>query len=275
MWMEGPARFDCAFLLHSSTAARRRQPESGGFFVECFDRDFRLPPITGRVISVVNCGTVQLSSQPPATPPSCSDCTTTTQPVSGAPAAQSPSRMWQSSSGQMRFDTPNASIITDPAAQRAIMLDHVKKEAMVMPMAPASPSLLAGAAPAAPGAPQVPAMQVQDLGKSMIEGHEVQGKQYTLPPLPAPPNAQMPAAAATPASPQAPAPPQSPQMPTMPKPPQPSVTQIWTSVKLGVPVLTKVSSAAGEQTTYCKPTSTQEPHPSIFQIPPDYKVKSS
>lgn len=119
-------------------------------------------------------------------------------------------------------------------------------------------------------------MQVQDLGKSLIEGHEVEGKQYTLPPLPASPKPQMPQAPASPAVPQAPqmTPPQIPAMPPVPKPPQPSVTQIWTSVKLKVPVLTKVTSAAGEQTTYCKPTSTQEPHPSLFEIPPDYKLKS-
>jgi hypothetical protein len=176
----------------------------------------------------------------------------------------------------MRFDTSNASIITDPAGQRAIMLDHVKKEAMVIPMAPASPPPPGGTPPAAPGAPQPPAMQVQDLGKSLIEGHEVEGKQYTLPPLPASPKPQMPQAPASPAVPQAPqmTPPQIPAMPPVPKPPQPSVTQIWTSVKLKVPVLTKVTSAAGEQTTYCKPTSTQEPHPSLFEIPPDYKLKS-
>lgn len=176
----------------------------------------------------------------------------------------------------MRFDTPNASIITDPAGQRAIMLDHVKKEAMVIPMPPASPPPPGGTPPAAPGAPQPPAMQVQDLGKSLIEGHEVEGKQYTLPPLPGSANPQIPQAAASPGIPQAPqlTPAQTPMMPPVPKPPQPSVTQIWTSVKLKVPVLTKVTSAAGEQTTYCKPTSTQEPHPSLFQIPPDYKLKS-
>jgi hypothetical protein len=51
------------------------------------------------------------------------------------------------------------------------------------------------------------------------------------------------------------------------------VTEVWTSVKLKTPVLTKVTTAAGEQTTYCKPTSTAEPHPSLFEIPPGYKLK--
>jgi hypothetical protein len=53
----------------------------------------------------------------------------------------------------------------------------------------------------------------------------------------------------------------------------PSVTEVWTSVKLKTPVLTKVTTAAGEQTTYCKPVSMDEPHPSIFQIPQGYKIK--
>ena len=68
-------------------------------------------------------------------------------------------------------------------------------------------------------------------------------------------------------------PPQSPKAPPLPQPPHPTVTEIWTSTKLKIPVLTKVSSPAGEQTTYCKPTSEAEPHPSLFQIPAGYKLK--
>jgi len=120
-------------------------------------------------------------------------------------------------------------------------------------------------------------MQVQDLGKSTIEGHEVEGKRFVLAP---PPLSQMPQLPKTPKPPQpgAPQPPTSPQAPKLsqpPKPPQPSVTEVWTSVKLKMPVLTKVTSAAGEQSTYCKPTSTEEPHPSLFEIPPGYKLKKS
>lgn len=180
----------------------------------------------------------------------------------------------------MRFDTPNTSIISDPGAQRTILLDHVKKEASIFPM----PAASSGAAPAAmPQAPAAnvgkpPAMQVEDLGKSMIEGHEVEGKRYTLaaivpPSKPAIPGAPSgPSASGMPAAPGMPGAPK-PQMPTLP--PKPSITEVWTSVKLKAPVLTKVTTAAGEQTTYCKPTSTDEPHPSVFQIPSDYKVKPS
>jgi hypothetical protein len=184
--------------------------------------------------------------------------------------------MWRSSNGQMRIDTPSSSIISNPAAQKTILLDHLKKEATIIPMAAAS-----GAAPSAKmpgGAASPPAMQVQDLGKSMIEGHEVEGKRYVLagaqkpqtPPMP-----KMPKLPGLPKTAQAPEPPQSPKAPPPPKAPQPTVAEVWTSVKLKTPVLTKVTSALGSQTTYCKPTSTQEPHPSMFEIPPGYKLKNS
>jgi hypothetical protein len=200
---------------------------------------------------------------------------TQTQPAGGAPTSQSASRMWRSSDGKFRLDTPTSSVITDPASQKAILLDHVKKEATIMPMAPAAtgaaPSM-AGQMPAAAGA--APPMQVEDLGKSMIEGHEVEGKRFTLPPPTPPQMPKMPGAPAVPGMPGAPAvsgAPKAPAMSTLPK--VPSVTEVWTSAKLKTPVLTKVTTGAGQQTTYCKPTSTQEPHPSVFQIPPDYKIK--
>ncbi len=125
-------------------------------------------------------------------------------------------------------------------------------------------------------------MKVEDLGKSMIEGHEVEGKRFTLPPFKLPakpeiPKAKLPsdAQAGMPGAPKPPAaaaPPSAPQSPKLP--PIPSVTEVWSSVKLKAPVLTKVSTSAGEQTTYCKPVSTDEPHPSMFQIPQGYKIKA-
>ena len=209
---------------------------------------------------------------PPA--PFCSDCATKTQPAGGGPPAQSASRMWRASDGKFRLDTPSTSVITDPASQKTILLDHVKKEATIVPMAPAaSGSALPGSehVPAALG--QAPQVKVEDLGKSMIEGHEVEGKRFTLPPFSPPakpemPQVKMPGAPKPPAAPGAPAPPKAPKLP-----PVPSVTEVWTSVKLKAPVLTKVTTSAGEQTTYCKPVSTDDPHPSVFQIPQGYKIK--
>lgn len=219
---------------------------------------------------------------PPPAPPFCSDCGTKTQPSGGGAPTQSASRMWRSSDGKFRLDTPSTSVINDPKSQQTILLDHLKKEATIIPMPAASSG---GSAPASPQVPaaqgQAPPVKVEDLGKSMIEGHEVEGKRFTLPPftppakpdiplpkLPAVPQAAMPGAPKASSAPGAPSPPQAPKMP-----PIPSVTEVWSSVKLKVPVLTKVTTAAGEQTTYCKPVSTDDPHSSVFQIPQGYKIK--
>jgi hypothetical protein len=219
---------------------------------------------------------------PPPAPPFCSDCGTKTQPSGGGAPTQSASRMWRSSDGKFRLDTPSTSVINDPKSQQTILLDHLKKEATIIPMPAASSG---GSAPASPQIPaaqgQAPSVKVEDLGKSMIEGHEVEGKRFTLPPftpppkpdmplpkLPGAPQAAMPGAPKASSAPGAPSPPQAPKMP-----PIPSVTEVWSSVKLKVPVLTKVTTAAGEQTTYCKPVSTDDPHSSVFQIPQGYKIK--
>jgi hypothetical protein len=188
--------------------------------------------------------------------------------------------MWRSSDGKIRFDTPSTSIISDPGSQRTILLDHLKKEASIFPMPAAAPPASVPGMPqaAAVNLPKPPAMQVEDLGKSMIEGHEVEGKRYTLPALAATPKPAMPTVPKAPSAPGAPSTPSipgAPKPPSMPAvPPKPNVTEVWTSVKLKAPVLTKLTTAAGEQTTYCKPTSAEEPHPSVFQIPAEYKIKS-
>jgi hypothetical protein len=187
--------------------------------------------------------------------------------------------MWRASDGKMRFDTPNTSIISDPGSQKTIMLDHLKKEATIIPTPPAAPGAPPAGMPKMPaGAAPAPPMQVQDLGKSTIEGHAVEGKRYTLPPMAAPPkpampSMKMPAAPKMPGASAAPKAPAAPAASTPKLPPGPSVTEVWTSTKLKTPVLTKVTTPAGEQTTYCKPTSMEEPHPSLFQVPAGYKIK--
>jgi hypothetical protein len=191
--------------------------------------------------------------------------------------------MWRSSEGKTRIDTPQSSVISDPIAKQTIVLDHVKKEAIVIPMPPpGSPVLPPGAPPGAVAALMPPNVQVEHLGVSTIEGHQVEGKRFTLPHVPAPPKPAMPAppdklampelavpGAKAPATPAMPKPPNAPKLPA-----KPSVTELWTSVKLKTPVLTKVFTAAGEQTTYCKPQETAEHPPSVFQVPPGYKIKT-
>lgn len=169
--------------------------------------------------------------------------------------------MVRSSDGKMRIDTPNTTVITNPAAQQAIVLDHLKKEAQIVPLQPQAPQMPQMQMPAAPQMPGTPQIAMQDLGKSFIEGHPVDGKRYTVQPP------------AMPQMPQAPQMPGAPPMPQAPKPPAvPTVSEIWTSTPLSMPVLTKVTTAAGVQTTYCKPAPMPEPDPSLFQIPPGYKV---
>jgi len=170
--------------------------------------------------------------------------------------------MLRASDGKMRIDTGTTSIITNPKSRQAIVLDHVSKEARILPMQPAPPPVgtppLGAAAPSFKP-PATPAMQVQSLGKSTIEGHEVDGKRYIVQP-PAP---QLP---------QAPPVPGMPQPATKPPaPPMPTSVDVWTSSRLGLPVLTQVTGPFGQQTCYCKVAPAAKPHPATFQIPPGYK----
>ena len=154
--------------------------------------------------------------------------------------------MVRSGDGKMRIDSGNTSVITDPRAQQVMVLDHLTKEARIMPMQPAlTPPPRPGMPPpgAAPPPFQPPPMHVQDLGKGVIDGHEVDGKRYIIQPPPPPPPA--------------------PQMPT--------TADMWTSTKLRMPVMTQVTGPFGKQTSYHKIAATAEPHPAMFQIPPGYK----
>jgi len=162
--------------------------------------------------------------------------------------------MVRSGDGKTRIDTGDTSVITDPSAQQVTVLDHLKKEARIMPMQPPPPAPPPPAMPgmSPPGAPpppfQPPPMHVQDLGKSVIDGHEVDGKRYIIQPPPPP------------------TPPSKPQMPQMP-----TTADMWTSTKLAMPVMTQVTGPFGKQTSHHKIAETAEPHPAMFQIPPGYK----
>jgi hypothetical protein len=210
---------------------------------------------------VVGCGAV-IPSAPPSIPRACGDCVTTTK-LAGQPGAgpqQFTSKLFRSSDGKVRVDSGNTSVITDPVGQQTIILDHVKKEAGICPMdvefpKPSPAGTPSGAPPAVPTS-SPPPLNVQDLGKKFIDGHEVEGKRYTLPPL-----ASMPVQ--TPSS-------RLPNTPQVPHPPH-TISEVWTSTKLNLPVLTKTTGGFGEQTCHCKYTDSGEPAPSLFQIPADYK----
>ena len=195
----------------------------------------------------------------------------------GAPPQQSASQLFRASDGKMRIDYGNTSVITNPAAQQAILLDHVKQIARVIliPQIPGMPKIPQLGAPAAPGAPTPPPFSAVNLGKGMIEGHAVTGQQLTfhMPAIPKPPG--MPSIPGAPKIPGMPQPPQAPgaAAPAMPKPPaMPVVAEVWTSASLHLPVLTKITGSFGQRTCYCKHAPSGEPHPSTFQIPASYTL---
>jgi hypothetical protein len=245
-----------------------------------------------------------VSPNPPTKlPPVSGECLTVLKPPQpDAPQQEFPSKMFRAADGKTRMDYANVSVITDPQKQQSILLDHAAKEARVIPFTPPKPAPpgIPGAPPAVPVA-KAEAPKVEDLGKSFIEGHEVEGKKYTfqppkMPPPPEPPKPpdmpkppemakppEMPkppgvpkppdlakgAAVAKP--PQPPTPPPMPEMPKPPEPPKPTVQEVWTSTKLKLPVLTKTQGSFGEQICKCKYSEAGEPAASLFQIPPDYK----
>ena len=170
----------------------------------------------------------------------------------------SPSQMLRSGDGKMRIDFGNTSMITDPAAMKTILLDHIKKEALTVPL-PQGPQLTPPGLPAFPNSPVPP--QALALGKALIDGHEVEGMQYTFQPptLPKPP-----------AMPQMPGVPQAPQAPAMP-----TTAEVWTSVKTKLPMLTRITGPFGQQICQCKTSTAPEPPPTAFQIPQDYKPVTS
>jgi hypothetical protein len=165
----------------------------------------------------------------------------------GAAPQEFASKFFRSVDGKSRFDYGNTSIITNPAMQQTTILDHLTKEFRVVPTAvPGAPQLNLPGMPRGlpgglPGPPQLPNMYVQDLGRRLIDGVEMQGKRFTLP--------------------------SEPQLPNIP----PNIAEVWTSTKGDFPVLTKISGRFGEQICHCKSMLMGQPPATMFQVPPDYK----
>jgi hypothetical protein len=207
--------------------------------------------------------------------------------IPGAIAQKSPWKLSRCTSGKSITDYGNKTVITDPQAQQTITLDHLKKQAIITPF-PQAPGNLPGSMPALPQMPslkppslQNPEMDVKDLGKRMIAGHEAEGKLYTFKPpklgVPGLPAMPQPPGVAPPAIPQIPGgmPPQLGSLPSPPKlqpPPLPHTMEVWTSPKLNLPLLTKTGPGLSQQTTACKQVTVGEPPACSAQIPPDYKI---
>jgi hypothetical protein len=169
---------------------------------------------------------------PVALPPVTAEYGSTLQQAGGqSPAAQSTYRFSRAADGKTRVDSGNLSVISNPAAAQTIVLDHVKKTATIQPSPapappnPAMPQMPSFSPPGMPGQPQAPGVKVEDLGKSVLQGHEVEGKRFVIPTLapPKPPAFQMPGIPKIPqlpGMPAAPKPPQTPGVPSAPAGPQ-------------------------------------------------------
>ena len=187
--------------------------------------------------------------------------------------------MSRAADGKMRVDYGNTSVITDPNTQKMTILDHVAKEVRTIPLTPQAgipkppelprPGMAAGA-PKPPTAPAMPPMAVKDLGKRVVEGLEVHGKEFTMPPM-APPKPPDVKPSTVPGAPQLKTPGMQPPAPPSAPAPGPRVSEVWTSTALQIPVLSRISGPFGKQTCHCKNVKGGDPDPSKFLIPPGYK----
>ncbi len=200
---------------------------------------------------------------------------------------QSAYRLTRAAGGNTRLDSGNTSVISNPAAGQTILLDHIQKTATIQPLLTAAPSP-PGMPPmphlSVPGPAAAPSAQVQDLGKGVLQGLEVEGKRYVIQPpaMPNIPAAPKPPTFQAPGMPQLQGMPQVPGMPKMPgapgsqsapnAPQGPTFAEVWTSTSTRLPMLTKINGGFGQITQVCQGVTPGEPHPAAFQIPPDYKV---
>ncbi len=186
-------------------------------------------------------------------PPAFAECVQTViGPYAGAIPSSNAINQFRGVAGQMRIDMGAISLITDPKTGERILLNHLLLEARIL--VPAVP----GGLTAVPGAPPMPSIKMAlaiglamlpsaaaasalQLGRSYIQGHEVEGMRYVFPAMP---GAPVPAV---------------------------SVWEIWNSVKLRLPVMTQTTGSFGQSTCMCRVTGVTPP-PTTFQIPPGYRV---
>lgn len=227
-------------------------------------------------------------TRPISVPPVTADFTSELkQAEASLPPVQSAYRLSRAADGNTRLDSGNTSVISNPAAGQTILLDHIKKTATIQPplaAAPPRPGMPPMPNLGAPGLASPPSAQVQDLGKGVLQGLEVEGKRYVIQPpampdIPAPPKPPafqapgMPKVPGMPPVPGMPKPPGAPGSPSAPNPPQgPTLAEVWTSTSTRLPMLTKINGGFGQITQVCQGVIPGEPHPAAFQIPPDYKV---
>lgn len=145
---------------------------------------------------------------PMSLPPLTADFENVIQPATpGVPAQKTPWSLARASDGTTRTNQGNTSVISYPAHGQSLLLDHLKKEAMIIPAQPPAPPKpqLAQLGPNAQHllAPP-PAPQIQDLGKRFMGTHEVEGKLFTFQRLVPTPHLPPTPTAPTPTAPKAP-----------------------------------------------------------------------
>src|SRR5579872_231925 len=237
-----------------------------------------------RLFPVLRCCEMPGLPQMPL-PPVSAECETTLHLAqAGTSPKQIQWKLFRSSDGKTRIDRGDTSVIANPASQQTIMLHHLKKEARLLPAPPASPAQLSLSGMPNLGQPVPPLaapINTQDLGKRFVQGQEVEGKRYILPAVQAPklpglpqiPGVKTPDLPKPPTLAKPPALPGAPSLPRIPATPKlpPTTVEVWTSTKLQVPMLSKVTGGFGHQTDVCKSAVPGEPSPALFQIPAGYK----
>ncbi len=149
-------------------------------------------------------------------------------------------KYYRSSSGLTRQDFSSGSTITDPVARTIISINHQGRRATLihLPKAPNAPSGTAQA----PSVIAPPTGKSSNLGESTIDGHLVVGKRNESPGLAAAKQAGT------------------------------TVTEVWTSDELHLPIWTRQTSSGGENSQKYENIKVGEPDPSVFLVPSGYTL---
>lgn len=215
-------------------------------------------------------------TRPISVPPVTADFTSELQRTeTSLPPVQSAYRFTRATDGNTRLDSGNTSVISNPAAGQTIQLDHIEKTATIQPLSatiPSPPGMPPTPHLGVPGLAPAPSAQVQDLGKGVLQGIEVEGKRYLIQPpaMPNIPTTPKPPTFQAPGIPKAQGAPGSQSIPNAPQ--GPTVAEVWTSTSTRLPMLTTMNGGFGQITQVCQGVVPGEPNPAAFQIPPDYKV---
>jgi hypothetical protein len=180
---------------------------------------------------------------PPSLPAACANCLQITFPsIPGANFIQMAIQQFRSLEGMLRIDFGLTSIIINPLNQMRILLDHVALEARILLAEAHLPGMPQIQMPHLQfGMPQMPNLgaevaTLEQLGIAIVQGLEAEGMRYLFPP-----GGLL------------------------------FSWEMWTSIQLKIPVLTRLIGVFGERTCVCN-CSGVHPPAAMFEIPPGYTV---